>query len=328
MPLSLYNPFGNFTFPENECFLSGQKIENIPEISVFPEWIMKRYSLHEKTMTMLAENVVKYGDIKVPCAPGVIEKINILENDIQKAFEEGYDAVIKIPELNLFQWMAKIMYGILYNDIVHGIRENRMKDKEFKLSPLLTKKFANLHLMLQSVILPMKFNQFIPWSITIVRVNYSQDIFNYKDETKNINFSLGMNGFGIVACLQDNGENKKHHQNLLNKIESKTLHPIQFEELWSRFLYSNYLLNTSTDYRYDVSGEMVEVELIPLDNRNSIPLFGKWDEKTFSQVLANYWKPWGLTTKDIYSFPNSPISYLEDEYTNEFIDPETITHQH
>jgi hypothetical protein len=326
MPLSLYNPFGNFTFSENECFLSGQKIENILEISVFPEWIMNRYSLHEKTMTMLAENVVKYADIKVPCAPQVIEKINILENDIQKAFEAGYDEVIKIPELNLFQWMAKIMYGILYNDIVHGIQANRSKDKEFKLSPLLTKKFANLHLMLQSMVLPMKFNQFTPWSITIVRVNYSQDIFNYKDETKNINFSLGMNGFGIVACLQDNGENKKHHQDLLNKIDSKTLHPIQFEELWSRFLYSNYLLNTSIDYKYDVSGEMVEVELIPLND--NMPLFGKWDDKTFSQVLANYWKPWGLTTRDIYSFPISPISYLEDEYTNEFIDPETIKHQH
>ena len=328
MPLSLYNPFGDFAFPENECFLNGRKIENMDKIPVFPEWIMKRYSLHEKTMTMLAENVVKYADIKVPCAPEVLEKVNLLENEIQKAFEAGYDEVVKIPELHLFQWMAKIMYGVLYNDIMHGIHQNKTKDKVFKLSPLLTKKFANLHQMLQSLITPMQFNQFIPWSIVIVPVNYSQDVFNYKDETKNINLSFGMKCFGIVACLQDNGENKKHHQNLLNKIGSKTLHPIQFEELWSRFLYSNYLLNTSSDYRFDTSGEAVEVELALLSEENKLPRFGKWDDKTFSQVLANYWKPWGLTTNDIYAFPNSPISYLEDEYTNEFIEPATIKHQH
>ena len=328
MPVSLYNPFGDFAFPENECFLSGRTVENIETVPVFPEWIMKRYLLHEKTMTMLAENVVKYSDIKVPCASEVIEKVNVLENEIQKAFEAGYDEVVKIPKLHLFQWMAKMMYGVLYNDIVHGIHQNKTKDKAFTLSPLLTKKFANLHLMLQSMITPMKFNDFIPWSIVVVPVNYSQDIFNYKDETKNINFSLGMNGFGIVACLQDNGENRKHHKSLLDKIGSKTLHPIQFEELWSRFLYSNYLLKTSTDYRYDTSGKVVEVELVPLPEENKTPLFGKWDDKTFSQVLANYWKPWGLTTNDIYSFPNSPISYLEDEYTNELIEPETIKHQH
>ena len=328
MSLSLYNPFEDFLFPENECFLSGQIIENIEQIPVFPEWIMKRYVLHEKTMTMLAENVVKYADIKVPCAPDVVEKINFLEKEIKHAFEAGYDEVIKIPELHLFQWMAKIMYGVLYNDIVHGIKQNKNKDKAFTLSPLLTKKFENLHFMLQSVTTQMTFNGFTPWSINVVRVNYSQDIFNYKDETKNINFSLGMNGFGIVACLQDNGENKKLHKDLLGKIGSKTLHPIQFEELWSRFLYSNYLLNTSTDYRFDASREAVVVEVVSLPDEKNLPLFRKWDDKTFSQVLANYWKPWGLTTNDIYSFPNSPISYLEDEYTNEFIEPETIKHQH
>lgn len=328
MPLSLYNPFGDFTFEENDCFLSGKTIVNIEYIPVFPEWIMKRYSLHDKTMVMLAENVVKYSEIKVPCSPEVVQKINSLENDIQKAFEAGYESVLQIPEIRLFQWMAKIMYGVLYNDIVHGISQTKGKEKSFRLSPLLTRKFANLHVMLQSLIVPMKFTNFIPWSITVVPVNYSQDVFNYKDETKNINFSLGMNGFGIVACLQDNGENKKHHRLLLDKIQGKILHPIQFEELWSKFLYSNYLLNSSGNYRYDTSGEVVDVDLVPLPEEKRTPLFGKWDDKTFSQVLANYWKPWGLTTKDIYSFPNSPISFLEDEYTNEFIDPATIRHQH
>src|SRR5690606_27591087 len=171
----------------------------------------------DKNLTMLAENVVKYNSITMPCAPEVIEKLNNLETDIQTAFETGYEAVKKLSEIKLFQWMAKLMYGVLYNDIVHGINHLMGKDKTFTLSPLLTKKFSNLHFMLQSLIRPMEFINFLPWSISILKINYSKDVFNYKDETKNINFSLGMNGFGIVACLQDNGENKKHYSDLLKK---------------------------------------------------------------------------------------------------------------
>ena len=325
MASSLYDPFKDFSFPENECFLSGQTVGNDDRISAFPEWIMKRYSLHDKNLTMLAENVVKYSSIRMPCAPSVIEKMNSLEEEIQKAFESGYDAVKELPEIKLFQWMAKLIYGVLYNDIVHGISHLRGKDKTFTLSPLLTKKFSNLHLMLQSMIRPMEFKNFVPWSISVMELNYSKDVFNYKDETKNINFSLGMNGFGIVACLQDNGENKKHHQDLLQKIGTTKLHAIQFEELCARFLYSNYLLNTSTDYSFDTSGDVVIVESLPLPADNDAPLFGKWEDKTFSQVLANYWAPWGFTSQDIYSFPDSPVSYLIDDYTNAFIEPETIT---
>lgn len=325
MASSLYDPFKDFTFPENECFLSGQPVGNNDRISAFPEWIMKRYSLHDKNLTMLAENIVKYASIQMPCAPPVIEKMNALETEIQTAFEAGYEAVKELPEIKLFQWMAKLMYGVLYNDIVHGINHLRNKDKTFTLSPLLTKKFSNLHFMLQSLIRPMEFKNFTPWSISVLELNYSKDVFNYKDETKNVNFSLGMNGFGIVACLQDNGENKKHHQGLLDKIGTTTLHAIQFEEVCARFLYSNYLLTTSTEYSCDTSEDIVIVESIPLPEENDAPLYGKWDDKTFSQVLANYWAPWGFTSQDIYSFPDSPVSYLIDDYTNAFIDPETIT---
>lgn len=324
MASSLYAPFKDFKFPANECFLSGQTVGENDRISAFPEWIMKRYSLHDKNITMLAENVVKYASIMVPCAPQVREKIDALEQEIQAAFETGYEAVKNVPEIKLFQWMAKLMYGVLYNDIVHGINHLKGKDKTFTLSPLLTKKFSNLHFMLQSLIRPMEFQDFSPWSISILRIKYSKDIFNYKDETKNINFSLGMNGFGIVACLQDNGENKKHHRDLLNRIGTTTLHAIQFEEVCARFLYSNYLLNTSTDYSFDTEGEVTKVSSISLPPENNAPLYGTWDDKTFSQVLANYWAPWGFTSQDIYSFPDSPVSYLIDDYTNEFIKPETI----
>ena len=327
MAIQLYNPFESLHFNPEECFLTGEKTSSTEEqISVFPEWLINRYSLKDKTFTMLEQNIVKYQDLKLPCYTDVIENaLNPLEEEIKKAFSAGFEEVKKVPEVRLFQWMAKLVYGILYHDIVYAMMRQNAKGQKFTISSLLTTKFKILHLMLQSLVLPMEFIGTKPWTIRVVRIKYSKDVFNYKDETNNLNFSLGMNDFGIVACLQDNGENGIYHKELTDKIADKTLHPIQFEELCGRFIYSNYLLNTSAEYKIQPTEDSVYVEAVPLPAHTENPLFRYWDDKMYGEVLAIYWKPWGLGKNEIISFPNSPISFLINEYNYELIEPETIS---
>ena len=327
MAIRLYNPFESLHFNPEECFLTGKRISSTEEqISVFPEWLINRYSLKDKTFTMLEQNIVKYQDLKLPCYTGVIENaLNPLEEEIKKAFSAGFEEVKKVPEVRLFQWMAKLVYGILYHDIIYAIKQQNTKGQKFTISPWLTTKFKILHFMLQSLVVPMEFTETKPWTIRVVKIKYSKDVFNYKDETNNLNFSLGMNDFGIVACLQDNGENGIYHKELTDKIADKTLHPIQFEELCGRFIYSNYLLNTSAEYKIQPTEDSVYVEAVPLPVHNEKPLFRHWDDKMYGEVLANYWKPWGLGKDEIITFPNSPISYLINEYNYELIEPETIS---
>lgn len=320
--ISLYNPFEKFSFLPDECFLTGKKVN--PEmdlISVIPQWIIERYQLQDKAIPMLAENAMKYAEIKLPCDPQIAEEfIHPMEAKIESAFQSGYAAVKDLPPLILFQWIGKFVYGMLYNDIVFGMKQYARKEKVFSLSPYLIKNFTAVHQMLQSLIFPMEF-EVTPWSLIVAPIESTKDIFNYKDETKNVNFSLAMNDFGIIMCLQDGGRNIDYHRDLLEKIKSKTLHPIQFEELWSRFLYSNYLLKTKPEFDFTIN----EDKIIVADLKSEVPSeYDKWDDKMYAQVLANYWKPWGIALGDIYSFPNSPISFLIDEYTNEFIEKEKI----
>lgn len=326
MPFSLFEPFPDFQFNKDECFLSGVKTFSPEEqIPVFPDWIRKRYGLDEKNFSMLGGHAVKYKELILPCCQNVIAiAISPLEHEIESAFTAGYESVKGIPELRLFQWMAKLMYGILYNDIVYGIRLQKAKGKEFSLSPFLTARFKNLHLMLQSLLIPLEYKPVNPWSIQVVQVKYSKDVFNYKDETNNLNFSLGMNDFGIIACLQDNGANNIYHKNVINKISGKPLHPIQFEELCARFIYSNYLLKNSAKYNLKLSGEGLIMEQAESSFTDKQSLFKPWDDDMYAQVLTNYWKPWGIIKNEIISFPNAPVSFLIDEYNNEFIEPAKI----
>ena len=59
MAIQLYNPFESLHFNPEECFLTGKKISSTEEqVSVFPEWLINRYSLKDKTFTMLEQNIV------------------------------------------------------------------------------------------------------------------------------------------------------------------------------------------------------------------------------------------------------------------------------
>lgn len=328
MPLSLFNPFETLHFKNTTCFLTGEDLVSADEqISIFPDWILDRFSLRDKRFRMLDQVTgIHYSEIKLPCSEEVKKALHELEMQIKKAFESGFEEVIKIPGERLFLWMGKFVYGVLYNDIILEISRSKKRPngKDFTLSPYLKQRFARFHLMLQSLMVPMEFNGIKPWSIEIVKLKYSQDVFNYKDEPTNLNFSLGMNGFGIIACLQDNGAIARKEKNILDKIGDKILHPIQFEELSARFLYSNYLLKKAAANNIEVEEEKVIIESFPQEENPDDPLFSAWDDDMFAQVLANYWEPWGFEKKSIMTPPDSPISYLENDFTHEFIEPESI----
>ncbi|MEO8721105.1 MAG: hypothetical protein ABI297_01460 [Ginsengibacter sp.] len=329
MPIELFNPFETLYFDPQTCFLTGKNLQSKEEqLCIFPDWILDRFSLREKKFRMLDQITgIRYEDLKLPCSPNVKDAFETLDEEIKDAFEAGYQAVKRVPEERLFLWMGKSVYGVLYNDIVLEISRSakRKNGKEFQLSEFLKERFGKFHLMLQSLVVPFEFTNPKPWSIEIVNLKYSKDTFNYKDEPTNLNFSLGMNGFGIIACLQDNGAVSKNLDGIMQKVSNKILHPIQFEELCARFLYTNYLLRKKTQHHIQTTEDKVTIESLPMNEGLTEALFAPWSEDMFAQVLTGYWEPWAFTKNDIITPPNSPISFLEDDFTHEFIEPESIT---
>ncbi|HTN08775.1 hypothetical protein [Agriterribacter sp.] len=326
MPFRFYNPFENLHLNDSTCFLTGVDIIHPDEnITVFPAWILDRFLLRDQKFKMIDQvTSVLYGDLKLPCSAKVAKAFNDLEFKIQEAFNNGYDGVQSISSENLFLWMGKIVYGVLYHDLLLEKTRLQKQDKVFRLSSRLKERFGLFHLMLQSLVSPVTFKALKPWSISIVKLKYSKDIFNYRDDPVKLIFSLGMNGFGLTACLQDSGLVKQTQQDMLDKINGAVLHPIQFEELNARFFYSSYLLHYQTKYNIETHDTGVSIEALPATADAGKTLFGEWDDNMFAQVLAGHWEPWGLTKKDIITFPNDPISFLENNYTHTFIAPGSI----
>ncbi|MFD0795348.1 hypothetical protein ACFQZX_17130 [Mucilaginibacter litoreus] len=318
MPAQIYAPFERFNFSNKFCFLTGEPLQSEEEkIQVFPQWLMSRYNLEESPFKLLDESIATYKDLKLPCSANINDTfIEPLEQDIAKAFASGYGAVKALDELKLFQWAGKLLYGIVFNEIQAGIKLMHAQGEEFSMSQSILLKFSQLHLMLQSINLPIIFEDFKPFSLFLFKVNNKEEEFGYRDEINTQTFALRINDFGLVICLQDNASNYYYHKQLYDQIRNDTLHPIQFEEFSGKVFYSNYLFNRLPEYNILPVGDDIYIEEMPLRGLSSKPLFDEWQNKTYGQVLENFWKNWGFLLLEIIKNPEKPMSFLLDEAGN------------
>ncbi len=325
MPAQIYSPFTKFNFSNRNCFLTGEALSSGEEkIQVFPQWLMSRYQLENQPFKLLDESMATYKDLKIPCAAHVNETfLEPLEAEIADAFDKGYEAVKELDDLKLFQWAGKLLYGILFNEIQSGIKLQHAQGEEFNISQSLLHKFSNLHLMLQSINLPIQFDGFKPYSLFLFKVDNRDEEFGYRDEINTLTFSLRIKDFGLIICLQDNGANRAYHKEILGKIEDKVLHPIQFEEFCGRVFYSAYLFNRLPEYNVLPAGDTIYIEAMPLRGMSNKPLFDDWMGKTYGQVLESFWKNWGFLLFEIIKNPDKPMSFLFDAHGN-FINGTTI----
>ncbi|QNL50800.1 hypothetical protein H8S90_04180 [Olivibacter sp. SDN3] len=314
MSYKLYNPFQNFTFDNKACFLSGNRLSSSEEsIQVFPTWLMRSFGLEDKPFKLLDESISTYKKLQLPCAIDTAQHIDRLEEQIKKAFLVGYEEVKKLDRLLLFQWIGKLIYGIVFNEIQIGIRQQMISGESMNFSQVLAKKFTNLHYMLQSLIYAVEFEGNLPFSINVFEVDNPADTFSYRDEINTLVFSLRMKDFGIVACLQDNGANDRYNHETLNKVNGNKLHPIQFEEICGRYFYSAYLFNRLPEYTILPTEQIIFIEPMPLMGMDIRPIFDNFQAKTYGQVLENFWKPWGFTLFEIIKDPENPMTFLTDQ---------------
>ena len=320
MSQMLYNPFQDLIFDKHFCFLSG--VLTTDKMTVFPEWLMAHFKFgHERVEMMDKAKSYHYEDLVLPCSPAVKSAFDKLDVKIQEAYSNGYEGMTALDQELLFQWTGRMVYGLLYYEMCYERDVLIRKGEEFQLSPLLRKRFSEFHLMLQSIIEPITFIGKKPWSIVVFPLKYSADIFSYRDDAINLMFSFGVNGFGFIACLQDNGIIMANQKEVLEKMKGHVLHPVQFEELYARFHYTDYILQFTPEYHIENRDDGITIEIA---ESAKPPQFGLWDDDVYAQLLSNYWQVYGIEKDDILPPQKPRLSFLENPYTKDFVNPESI----
>jgi hypothetical protein len=317
MNTALYQPFKNFDFKNEKCFLSGDHFSSpLANVNVLPDWLLSMAKLSgNEQIKLLDESVRTYKSLVVPCNSTVYDQfVSPLEDEVSLAFGKGYVAVSTLPAVTLFNWIGKLMYSFLYIEMQGAIRLQQLSGDGMNMSQGLMHKFGNLHTMLQGIYRKVEFEDFTPWSIVVVPLIEKDTAFSFRDEINTLTFSLKFKDFGIIACLQDNGTNKRYHQDILDSINGQPLAEQQFEEIAARFFYSAYLFNRLPEYTIMPVDEVIYIDAMPLRGSQQKALFDAWSTKTYGQVLENFWKPWGHTLFEIIKDPTAPMSYFETPF--------------
>ncbi|HKG05969.1 MAG TPA: hypothetical protein VKB19_05900 [Pedobacter sp.] len=310
---NIYQPFKNFDFKHKNCFLSGDTFDSpVVQMPILPEWLLKVANFSgEEQIKLLDESIRSYNSLTIPCNREVLEHfIAPLEDRVRQAFNKGFEGVSVLKEADLFNWIGKFMYGLIYIEMNAAVRLQQLSEDGVNMSQGLMHKFGNLHTMIQQIYTDVIFEDFSPWSIVVVPLQETDSSFSFRDEINTLTFSLKLKDFGIIACLQDNGTNIKYHQELLDQIRGTALSAQQFEELCARFYYSAYLFNRLPEYTVMPVEGSIYIEAMPLRGTLNKAIFDYWQHKTYAQVLQDFWKPWGHTLFEIIKDPTKPISYF------------------
>jgi hypothetical protein len=314
MNSTIYQPFKNFDFKYRNCFLSGDTFKSpVEETNILPAWLLSVANFSgDEQIKLLDESVRSYNTLKVPCNTEVLTHfVQPLEDQVAAAFDKGYEGVAALGEADLFKWIGKFIYSLIYIEMNAAVRLQQLSADGVNMSQGLMHKFGNLHTMIQGIYLDVVFEDFTPWSIVVVPLEDKETSFSFRDEINTLTFSLKLKDFGIIACLQDNGTNKKYHEDLLKQITGKPLSAPQFEELCARFFYSAYLFNRLPEYTVMPVEGSIYIDAMPLRGTMNKSLFDHWQHKTYAQVLQDFWKPWGHTLFEIIKDPLHPMSYFD-----------------
>lgn len=319
---SFYDPFDSMVFTYDKCFLCGAILsDSKTDEHVFPKWLLNKYNLWNQTLVLLNGTKIQYRQLTIPCCSTCNnEYLANLEREIEKGVNKGYEEFIKIDEVKIFQWMAKIFYGLLFKEL-SLLFERKDPQKGTITTPELLERYKYLHGFLQSVRIPFYF-LYKPWSIFILNV-YEYDTisdFNYHDAPIALTFSIRMGSVGIIACFEDNGSQSLIFKDFFDTLKSMKLHPIQLDELAAKVEYKATLLKHIPYYVINIPEEEGDETLVisPPVSLPDIPIYNDWDQKTYAKYLYKYFQIWGLSFEDIFKEPYV-FSLIENEDGTAFI---------
>src|SRR6516164_3296134 len=103
----LFHPEEPPQFGREVCFLCGVPLspDRNTDEHVVPKWIQERFELWDKTLMLLNRTQIPYRKLTIPCCLACNrDHLGKIEERVQKACDQGAQAVRELPPLTLFLW--------------------------------------------------------------------------------------------------------------------------------------------------------------------------------------------------------------------------------
>lgn len=277
------------------CFLCGNVVDDTSSTKehVFPKWLLNKFDLWNEPLTLLNGTVIKYRQLVIPCCqPCNNEHLSAVEKRVQQAFVAGPNGLMELPSAELYLWMVKIYYGLLFRNLTLPVDQ-----RNTVAGPIVTtedlSRFRFLHLMLQGLrgIDVSMLHAGTPGSCLILpaqtsTLSHASLNWDYLDIPHVPFLALRIGEVAIFTGLEDFGaflhfaRQTKH----LDVAKHLRLHPGQFQELAALFAAIAMWVTRRRDFEVHQTGSRLDLTFGVAIAENSIePFMG---EAAFLELWA------------------------------------------
>jgi hypothetical protein len=312
-------------YMSDTCFLCAEKFDqnNGSKEHVFPKWLQHEFNLWNRKITLVNQTKISYKDLVIPCCVNCNNTtLSQLELRMKNAFKKGYEGILKVSELDLFLWCAKLLLGMIYKE-----KFLRMDLTDVSAGTItdegLLKNYAMLHFWIKNF-RSSEMDSFTPGSIFIFQtqdVNSDQEKFAILDDIETSFFMIRVGNVLIFADFLDNGLHRLELEKYYYPIQTISLHPIQVKELVAIAVYNSKRLRikTTTSFQASNGGLSTSVTWEPVAES----YFEEWDNEQFLLIHEDIS---GIPADILRSGPNSYRTVLFDETGNPLYWPNGENH--
>lgn len=277
---------------------------------VIPSWVQKKYDLWNQNLVLVNKTTIPYRKLTIPCCRTCNnDLLNPIESRVAKAVENGIKAVRLLEKEDMFIWLGKILYGLMYKELC--LPHDRMNPNVGSiLIPEVLTHYQTHHHFLQSVRVKMKFEDFVPASILIFKTQVPSNPklqWDFSDSIPSMFIALRMGSVGILAVMGDGGAQEIMAESL-DDLRQYPLHPLQFRELMSIVRYKSLLFNRNPKYIF-ADGDPILVMQMPLQGLSAKPIFDKWDQEIYAKILSYHIE---IPFEELFVPPDKVRSCLRD----------------
>jgi hypothetical protein len=254
----------------NACFICGSSRRDVSfnDEHVLPDWILRRYTLHGKSVTLPNGTLFRYGAFKVPCCVDCNRRMGEeLEGPISKMFAAGNDAVSRELKENgpwrLFCWMSLIFLKTHLKDQYLALSRDR-RNGEMKIGELHSwEELHHIHCVARAFYTGCDLASEVMGSVIVLpaKVRPHLERFDYCDLSAAQTLLLRMDETAIVAVLNDSQAALSVYYEELDKVRGP-LSPLQLREIAARLAAINIHVRERPAFSSEFDFESEKYEIV------------------------------------------------------------------
>jgi hypothetical protein len=294
------------------CFLCGVTLGggNRTREHVFPRWLLERFNLWDQELNLLNGTRIRYRQLTIPaCGVCNARHLGRVEEAVADASNRGIEAVESLDRDLIFNWLAKILYGVLYKERFLAI-DRRTGSPETIVTDDLLEEFQMHHFFLQSCRRAMSFDGFHPASIFTFKTQFhaeSESNFDFLDSPRTLTIGIRMGDVGVVAVLQDGGAQERLFGDFYSQFKDHALSEHEFRELFALVQYRATTFERTPKYMVMTNADPIQVIQLPLQGFTTKPLFRDVNLADYAQMLAYYMN---VPVEAVFNPPDEILSWL------------------